>query len=167
MQTKNLQHMRKQFTTLGLLILCLTIPSNYAYAQQNTASNAEIRKLQTALSQALDKIETLDNRLKAASEAIDALKQERDAAQTTIAAAKAERESLERSVAIAERAIAAQKEALAIYEKALAVQDKLIERQGNRIDNLEVKLDKANSRVVKSGLIGFAVGVATALIKIF
>lgn len=142
--------------------------THFANAQKPSASTAsDVERLSRALGQALDRIGDLEAQQKAAAQAIEALKAERDAAQKTIEAAKAERESLERSVAIAERAIAAQKEAIAIYEKALTLQDKLIERQTARVESLEVKLDKANSRVVKSGLMGFAVGVASALIKIF
>ena len=149
----------------GLLVIVTSFPVCLAQGQQS--SPAEVRRLQTALSQALDRLESLDTKLKAASEAIEALKEEREAATKTLEAAKAERESLERSVAIAERAIAAQKEAIAIYEKALAMQDKLIDRQAERIDKLETKLDKANSRTVKAGVVGFIAGVLAGLVKVF
>lgn len=139
-----------------------------ANAQGNLASPAsETQKLQKALSQALDRIEDLEAKQKAASEAISALKEERDAAADLLSKAKAERESLERSLAIAERAIAAQQNAMTIYERTIELQSRLNDKHIARIDGLETKLDKANSRTVKAGLGGFAVGIITSLIKIF
>lgn len=136
--------------------------------QQGSESSAnDLAKLRSALSQALDRIESLESRLTAAAQAIDALKEERDAAQKTLEAAKLERESLERQVAITERAIAALQNAITIYERTIELQSRLNEKHLVRIDNLEVKLDRANSRVLKSGVIGFIAGVLTNVIKIF
>lgn len=138
------------------------------HAQQGTESPvSETQRLQKALSQALDRIEDLEAKQKAANEAIEALKEERDAAAKTLEAAKAERESLERQVLIAEKAISAYQNAVTIYERTLEMQSKLNDKHLARIDSLEGKLDKANSRTVKAGLGGFLLGVVTAIIKPF
>lgn len=146
--------------------MILPISANAQRGSESTASS-ETQRLQKALSQALDRIEDLEAKQKAASEAIQALKEERDAAAKTLEAAKSERESLERALAIAERAIAAQQNAMTIYERTIELQSKLNDKHLARIDQLETKLDKANSRTLKAGIGGFLLGVVTAIIKPF
>lgn len=139
-----------------------------ANAQQGSTSPvSETQRLQRAFSQALDRIEDLEAKQKAADDAIAALKEERNAAVDLVAKAKSERESLERALAISERAIAAQQNAMTIYERTIELQSKLNDKHLARIDTLETKLDKANSRVVKAGVAGFLAGIVTGFIKIF
>jgi chromosome segregation ATPase len=149
-----------------LLFPLLPAQTNYAQGRKPSASVAETERLQKALGQALDRLADDDAKLKAATEAIDALRAERDAANTALAASKGERESLERQVVYAQQAVDAQVKVIAIYEKTIAMQGQLLDRHEKRIDALETKLDKANGRVVKSGVLGFVAGALTSLLAL-
>jgi len=145
------------------LVLCFTPHVNAQSPQQQ-----EIQKLQTALGDALDKLTDLEKRLEGANAALNAALDERRAAEAERDRAKAERESLERSVKYATEAIAAQQKVIDTYQNLLIpAMEKLVDRHEARISDLEVKVDRANGRVIKSGLIGFIAGVAAGLVKIF
>ncbi len=120
------------------------------------------------LGDALDKLTDLEKRLEGANAALNAALDERRAAEAERDRAKAERESLERSVKYATEAIAAQQKVIDTYQNLLIpAMEKLVDRHEARISDLEVKVDRANGRVIKSGLIGFIAGVAAGLVKIF
>lgn len=158
----------KRYFVVLPLFLSLLIPAPCASGQQGSTSSAnEIKKLQIALGNALDRLDQLGTQLTAAQAAIAALQDERKAAQDALIAAERERESLERQVKLAETAIEAQQKVVAIYEQAIELQTMLLDRHEKRIDALETKLDKANTRTVKAGVIGFIAGVASALFKVF
>lgn len=188
--TPSSRPMTRRLSALLLFTLILSLfpssalgrPSS-AYSSQSASSqdpgltDAERRELERArktITQLLDEVTNLTAKLTAAQPAIEEMRKERDEAKALLEQFKREVDASQRVVAMAEKVLATadlaikqQQSVIESMEKGVQKALALVERYDKRVGELEVKLDKANSRTVKAGLGGFLAGVLSGLLKIF
>lgn len=160
----------------------MALPTNFAYAQRRSVSHAnhnraqesEVKRLQRALTQAVDLLKKEKDVSAKAAEAIKAAEEERDAARIERDKAEERRAAMEREKRFAGEALTASQEAIKEAKTVMGEQREFIKEQRETMrvvheQNIKLygKLDEANSRSVKFGLGGFLVGVLASIIKIF
>jgi mRNA degradation ribonuclease J1/J2 len=82
-----------------------------------------------------------------------------------MAAAASERAAYENTLKIAEKAIAQQQTLISTYESAIKTLMTMVDMAMRRIEVLERKVDAANSRAAKLGVILTILGVVAAVVK--
>lgn len=137
---------------------------SYAKGQSGSESNApitkqdkkdaEIRRLQVALNNALDKIEQLQAEKKAAEDALEAAKQAIKDAENALAAGKLEREAYERVIAYQDKAITNYQSSVAALEKALAAEERIALLTAEELVKSKERERSANRRAqIATGLL--------------